>query len=445
MGNEKIAAGRGAVAAWCMYDWANSAFVTCMTTAVLPVYYLSLFLDASHVELNVLGLTWRTSGLALWSYTTALSMFLVVLAAPILGAVADLARGKKRFLAVCVFAGAIATAAISTISAGNYLLCSALFIVANFLWSAGNVFYDGFLPELTDDPERMDAISASGFAIGYLGGGLVLLLSLVLIAKHEVFGLEKGQATRVTFLLVAVWWALFSLPLLLRVREKGEAVQGLHGFGYVRAGFRRLGKTIGKVRRLPNLSRMLVAFLLYNSGIGTIIVIAAGYGKDELGLSTETLIGCVLLIQFVGLPATFAYIALARRVGTRTSILIGVAMYAGVVIYAMQIETAQEFWILGVFVGLVQGGTQAMSRSLYGSMIPEGMSAEFFSFFSVFSKVGPFFGPLLFATVKDATGSSRMAILFLIIFFILGFLVLLTVRADKGREEARAFLAADGP
>jgi UMF1 family MFS transporter len=379
-----------------------------MTTAILPIYYLSLFVDAESVELRVLGGTWHTSGLALWGYTSALSMFLVVLVAPVLGAIADLARGKKPLLAACVFAGALATAGISLAAEGEYLLCSAFYVVANFLWSAGNVFYDGFLPELTDDPRRMDAISASGYAVGYVGGGLALLLSLLIIGAHEPIGLTEAGAARVTFLLVALWWVVFTIPLLLLVRESGCAP--------------------------------LLAFLLYNSGVGTVIIIAAAYGRQELGLSQETLIGCILVIQFLGLPATLAYIALGRKVGTRASILIGLGVYMAVVVYAMQIETATEFWILGILVGLVQGGIQAMSRSLYGAVIPQGMSAEFFGFFSVFNKIGPFFGPLLFAGVKDATGSSRLAILFLITFFVLGFLVLLTVRGERGREEAKIFV-----
>ena len=439
MSEEQRKKERRAVTAWCLYDWANSAFVTCLTTAVLPIFYLALFVDAKDVKLEVFGLTWNTSGLALWAYTTGASMLIVVVLAPFLGAIADLARGKKRFLAVSVFTGAIFTAALGLVHEGDYLLCSGLYIVANTLWSASNIFYDGFLPELTDDPKRMDAISAAGYAIGYLGGGLALVLSLVLIKSHDALGMSEGDATRLSFVLVAAWWAVFTIPILRGVEEVGAGTGRRPEGGYLRAGSARLLATVHKVKRLPNLGRMLLAFLLYNSGVGTIITIAAAYGKDELGLETGTLIAAILMIQFVGLPATFAYIALARKVGTRASIHIGLAMYAAVVVYAMQIDTATEFWILGGMVALVQGGTQAMSRSLYGSMIPEGMTAEFFGFFSIFNKVGPFIGPLLFAVVSDLTGSSRSAILFLIVFFILGAIALFFVRPERGRQEAEAF------
>jgi UMF1 family MFS transporter len=224
------------------------------------------------------------------------------------------------------------------------------------------------------------------------------------------------------------------------VPEKATGATTVRGLGYVRAGFSRLASTLRKVRKLPNLGRMLLAFLLYNAGIGTIMIVAAGYGRDELHLTPETLIGVVLMVQLLGLPAAFGYIRFAAWIGTRKSILFGLVVYVAVVVFAMQMTTALEFWFLGVLIALVQGGTQAMSRSLYGSMIPKGMTAEFFGFFSVFNKVGPFFGPILFATVNDLTGSSRMAILFLVVFFVLGFLALLTVRGEKGREEAKKFI-----
>ncbi|MFC1840067.1 MFS transporter [Thermodesulfobacteriota bacterium] len=427
---------------WCMYDWANSAFMTCITTAILQKYYFTLFVDHQHVEIPFFGGIYHTSGLALWSYTTAVSMFLVILVAPALGAIADLSRGKKSFLGFCVITGSIATAAISLVTKGDYLLCSILYIMANFLWSAGNIFYDGFLPELTDDPKRMDAISAAGFGVGYLGGGIALFICIGLIMSNELIGFEKADATRMTFLFVAMWWALFTIPLFRYVREKGERSAGIQGFGYVGAGFSRLVHTLRKIRRLPNLGRMLLAFLLYNAGIGTIQFVAVGYGVSELNLRDNTLFGAILMIQILGFPAAFAYIKLARKVGTKASILLGISVYVVVVLFAMQMTTALEFWILGVLVALVQGGTQAMSRSLYGSMIPENMNAEFFGFFSIFNKVGPFFGPSLFGVVKDVSGSSRLAILFLVTFFILGFMVLLTVNSIKGREEAKTFKAS---
>lgn len=422
-----------------MYDWANSAFITCVTAVILQTYYLSLFHDYNHVDIPVFGGIWHTSGLALWSYTSAVSMLALIIAAPVFGAIADMSRGKKRFLGFCVISGTVATAAISLVTKGEYLFCSVLYIIAYFLWSSGNIFYDGFLPELTDDPEIMDSISAQGYGVGYLGGFFALAICAGLIDGHDLIGLQKVEATRLTFLIVAIWWFLFTIPLFKNVTEEGEKPADIQVVSYVKAGFIRLAQTFSKIRKLPNLGHMLFAFLLYNAGLGTIMIVATSYGKSELGLTDNTLIGVMLMVQILGFPAALGYIKFAQKVGTRTSILIGLIVYMIVVVFAMQISTALEFWILGILVAMVQGGTQAMSRSLYGSMIPENMTAEFFGFFSVFNKVGPFFGPLFFGIIKDATGSSRLAILFLLIFFILGFLALLTVNVKKGRGEAEAF------
>jgi len=353
-----------------------------------------------------------------------------------------MARGKKRFLGFCVITGAVATAAMVMVNKGDYFLCSLLYIIANFLWCAGNIFYDGFLPELTDDPERMDEISATGFGIGYLGGGIALAICAGLIFGKDLIGIDEKYAYRIIWLIVAVWWVIFTIPLLKNVHEKGEVSTVIKGFGYVYAGFSRFSRTMVNIRKLPNLCRMLLAYLLYNAGIGTIQYIASGYVESELNIPLSVIVGVFLMIQILGFPAAFAYIKFARKVGTRTSILVGLSVFIIVVIFAMQMTTAIELWILGVLVALVQGGAQAMSRSLYGSMIPENMNAEFFGFFSVFNKVGSFFGPLLFGVVKDMTGSSRQAVLSLVIFFILGFIALLTVRVEKGRAEAMTFRAS---
>jgi len=390
-------------------------------------------------------MTWNTSALSLWTYTAGISMLIVVLLAPFLGAVADLTRGKKKFLSICVYAGALFVAGLSAVRFGDFVLCSVLYIIANAFWSAGNIFYDGFLPELTHNPKRMDAISAAGYGIGYAGGGLALLGCVILIIMHKALGLaEEADAKRIGFLVVAAWWAIFTIPLLLHVHEeKGESKRPARG--YLRAGADRFIHTVKKIRRLPNLGRMLLAFLLYNSGIGTTISVAAIYGKEVLNLDDTTLLGCILFIQFLGLPTTFAYIALAKKVGNRNAVHLGLVIYIAAIIYARYMHLPVEFWILGGCIALVQGGCQAMSRSLYGSMIPEGMNAEFFGFFSIFNKVGPFFGPLLFGLFNDLTGNPRLAILFLVAFFISGGAMLFFVRPEKGREEAAQFLPATGP
>ncbi|MDD4890128.1 MAG: MFS transporter, partial [Phycisphaerae bacterium] len=223
--------------------------------------------------------------------------------------------------------------------------------------------------------------------------------------------------------------------------ERATGLPLAAGRSIVREGFLRVGRTIRRVGRLPNLMRFLIAFLFYNTGIGTLIIVAAVYAKAELHLTDSTILGCLLMIQFVGVPAAMGFIWIARKLGSRNAIALGIAVYMGVVVYAMQIHTPTEFWILGLLVALVQGGTQAISRSVFGSMIPEGLSAEFYGFFSVYDKVGAFAGPMLFGLFRDLTGSSRSAILFLIAFFGLGLAMLLTVRVAKGIEQAKEFHA----
>lgn len=453
------------VMAWTLYDWANSAFITSITVVLLPIYYTSAMFrtagEKGRVTLDVLGMDWHTTTSSLWGYTNSIYMILLAVAAPVLGAMADSARGKKKFLAICVIIGSTFTAALALTRTGDFLLCSGLYIVAAICWGAGNIFYDGFLPELTEDPDEMDAISSAGYGIGYAGGGLMLIANLVLIQLAEagkLGGMSTAGATRLNFALVGGWWLLFTIPMLLAVREQKFSTTRLVGrVNFVREGFARLKSTLGKVKRLPELGKFLLAFFLYNSGVGTLMIVAAAYAKEQLGLGEGTIIGCLLMIQFVGLPAAFGFIWLARKIGNRNSIFVGIFVYCAAVVYAMRLQPGSsyellgvnvtvslQFWVLGFLIALVQGGTQAMSRSLFGSMVPAGMSAEFFGFFSIFNKVGPFLGPLAFAVVADLTGSPRMAILFLITFFILGFVVLLAVKKERGQQQARAFVEAVG-
>jgi len=425
---------RADVFSWCLYDWANSAFVTSVITVVLPVYFLTLVPEQGPVTVGMGGVSYETSGPALWTYMTGLYMLAAGLAAPVLGAIADHCRGKKKFLAFCVLLGSLLTCGLFLVTAGRYQLCGLLFVCAAFLWTCGNLFYDSLLPDLSSEAREMDAISSAGYALGYLGGGLLLAVNLAMVSKPQWFGFsDASTATRAVFLTVGIWWALFSIPVLSRVRERGTDLEPTVRKNPVTAGFSHLLATLRKIRRYRQLVRLLVAFILYNTGIGTVIVVAVIYGKAELGLSDRTLIACILMVQFVGCPAAFGFIALAKWLGARNAIFLGLAVYIGVVVFAFFMTSAVEFWILGVAIALVQGGTQALSRSLYGSMIPEGHSAEFFGFFSIFNKVGSFSGPVCFGIVRDTTDSSRLAILFLASFFVLGLLILLTVNVAEGR------------
>lgn len=419
------------VASWCLYDWANSAFVTTIITVVLPVYFLTLT-PAEGGPLTVeLGVArFHTNGDALWMYFTALYTLCAGFSAPILGAVADAGGLKRILLGLCVAGAAVLTASLAAVGEGGFLLCGGLFVGAAYLWNCGNLFYDSLLPDVARSEGEMDAVSSAGYALGYAGGGVLLAINLGMITHPEWFGLsDSGAATRVVFLTVAGWWLVFSLPVLLFVRER--AVERAGGVGQtVGRGLRQLLQTLRQIRRYRRVVRVLIAFIFYNTGIGTVITVAAVFGRSELGLPAGTLIGCILMIQVVGVPAAFGFIAVARCLGARNAILVGLGVYLGVVVFAYRMDSAAEFWVLGVLVALVQGGTQALSRSLYGSLIPADQAAEFFGFFSIFNKVGSFAGPLSFGLVRDWTGSARSAILFVAVFFLIGGAILASVRVS---------------
>ena len=434
------------VLSWCLYDWANSAFTTSVITVVLPVYFLTLTPErAGPVTLTLGPFSYQTFGDALWTYITGIYELAAAVAAPVLGAMADAARRKKRYLGMFVALGAMLTSALALVPPKSFMLCGAIYIVAAFAWASANPFYDALLPDLSANEREMDSISSAGYAIGYLGGGLLLAINSAMIDSPQWFGFtDRLAATRAVFVSVALWWAIFSLPLFLKVREREAASGPPPGGALLTAGFKRLWTTLGHVRQYRQTMRMLIAFIFYNTGIGTVITVASLYASAELHIEAETLIKCMLMIQFLGFPATFGFIAVSRWLGAKRAILAGLAMYIVAVLYAYFMDEEWEFWLLGVMVAMVQGGTQALSRSLYGSMIPASRSAELFGFFSVFSKVGTFVGPLTFGAVRDFTGSSRLAILFLVVFFILGAFLLLTVNVAEGRALAAGTLQDNG-
>lgn len=415
---------------WAMYDWANSAFATTIMGAVLPVYFARV--AAGDLPGNL--------ATAYWGYTTAIGMTIIALASPVLGAMADFMGAKKRFLAAFMSLGVTATASLYFITHGEWLLASVLFIFGNIGFAGANVFYDSLLPHVASE-EEVDRVSTAGYAIGYVGGGVLLALNLAMVMKPGIFGFaDTGIATRAAFVSVAVWWAGFSIPLLRDVREPPRRLEAdetgeAEGISPVRAGFRRLFETLGEIRQHKELLKFLIAFWLYTDGIGTIIKMASIYGA-EIGLGQNTLIGAFLVVQFLGIPFTFAFGALAGRIGARNGIYIALAVYALISAFAYFMSVAWHFWVLAVAVAMVQGGSQALSRSLYTTLVPRGKSSEFFGFFSVFAKFAGIFGPALMGWVAAVTGSGRYGILSLVIFFAGGIIMLSRVDIEAGRRAA---------
>ncbi len=417
--------------AWCMYDWANSAFATVILAAVLPVYFVSLVPEAG-ARLRLLGATLTMPAASLWSYAVALSMLLVAVSAPFLGALADRYGWRRRLTIVFCLVGSSATGLLAIARHGDYLLAAGLFVVANVGFAAGNICYNSFLPILAKGRE-LERLSSWGFAAGYIGGGLALLLVAILIRAHRIFGLpDSSSATRISFLLTGIWWALFALPTLLILKRDpplGRPALPIRG---VRGYFSILAEICGH----RDLVTFLIAFLFYNDGLETIIVISAIFAAEELGLPPTTILTCFLMIQFLAVPGTLLLGRLATRFGPKRILLASLYLLTAVTAYATFMEAAWEFWLLAVTVALLLGGNQALSRSLYASLLPPGKSAEFYGFYSISGKFASLFGPLTFGLVADFTGSLRLATLSLTFFFAAGIVLLKRVNVERGREQA---------
>ena len=428
----------GAIRGWVTYDWANSAYATTILAAVLPAYFASEVVGDSGVEF--LGRLW--TGQDLWAVAVGFGPLIMFLATPILGAIADYSASKKRFLTVFATWGAVFTSLLFFAMSGDVILTLSLFLLAHLGFVGANVFYDAFLPDLTTD-DTIDMVSSRGFAWGYIGGGIHLLLALILIqgADAGLIPLDPILATRIALGSVGIWWLAFSVKALRDIPETGHS-SILPGQPhprwpeYVRIGFSRTIKTTGRVVRDRPLLVFVVAFILFNDGVQTTIALAAIYATETLDLGITIVIVAVLLVQFVAFFGAMAFGRYSTRVGTKQALLTSIMVWALVSIAAffLPVGAAAPFLVLAILIGFVLGGTQALSRSLYGSMIPEEQSAEFYGFFSVFSKFSAIWGPWIFAFVRQTTGSARWAILSTALFFVAGGLLFRTVDIEQARN-----------
>lgn len=430
---ESLGLHRPELRAWAMYDWALSGLQTVVMTAVFPIFFVKV--AASHLEGSA-----ATQQLA---RANTIAMLIVALVSPVLGAMADYSAAKKKFLAAMTAIGSLACVAMVTLDYGDLGRASTLYVFALIGASGCLVFYESLLPHIASADE-MDRVSTAGYAMGYLGGGILVAMNLAWIQKPEWFGLEAGTLpARLAFVSVGVWWVVFAIPLFRRVPEpprKIESDEQPHA-NAIRIAFQRIGETLRELRGYRQAFLMLVAFLIYNDGIQTIVKMATAYGT-EIGIGQGHLIAAVVLVQFIGVPFAFLFGRLAGRIGAKPSIFVGLAVYAAISVLGYYMTTATHFFILAGLVGLVQGGTQALSRSLFASMIPMHKSGEFFGFYSVFEKFAGIFGPLLFDVAISTTGSSRNAILSVIVFFIVGAILLSRVNVAEGQRVAREREAA---
>ena len=425
---QRLGLDRPELRAWAMYDWANSAFQATIVTAIFPIYFSSV----AAADLTPSDATGKLAT------ATTIALSIVAVLSPILGAVADYAAVKKKMLAGFLGLGVVATACMFFIQRGDWILASTLFVFGNIGVSGTLVFYDSLLPHVARE-EEMDRVSTAGYALGYLGGGLLLAVNMAWVLRPGLFGLPgAGMASRLSFLSVAAWWLGFSIPLFRRVPEpprRLEADEGPSG-NPVRSAFTRLGETLRELRSYRQAFLLIIAFVIYNDGIGTIIRMASIYGT-EIGIPQSALIPAILLVQFVGIPFAFLFGTLAGWIGAKRAVFLSLAVYTGISVLGYFMKTALHFYLLAVLVGTVQGGSQALSRSLFATMIPRHKSSEFFAFFGVFEKFAGIAGPAIFASTIAATGSSRNAVLSVIVFFIVGAILLAFVDVAEGRRVAR--------
>jgi len=409
-----------------MYDWANSGAQCTIVTAIFPLFF-------STVAAATLAPSVATERFA---WITTMGVAIAAVLGPTLGVLADYRALKKPLLGACVAIGSLSAAAMVFIDAGEWKLASFLFLVTNVALATSFVFYDALLPHIAA-PDEMDRVSTSGYALGYIGGGLLLVANLAWILKPDFWGLSSQVAAiKLSFLSVAVWWVLFAIPLFRQVAEPPAATRGIPG----NAGLsllRQTWATFRDLRRHRQAFLLLIAFLLYNDGIQTMIKMAAVYGA-EIGIGMNAQIAAFIVVQFVGIPFAFLFGALAGRIGAKQALYIAITVYIGIAIIGYSMTTTWEFFLLAVLVGMVQGGAQGLSRSLFARMIPADRSTEYFGFFSVFEKVAGILGPLVFGTAVALTGSSRPAVLVLVVFFVLGGAVLSRVDVAEGEREVRA-------
>ena len=415
---------RRPVLSWAFYDWANSAFATTVMAGFFPVFF------KQHWNAGVVA----TESTFRLGVTSGIASLIVALLAPVLGAIADRSSSRVRLLLMCTVLGAAATAGLALVGQGHWLGAAALYVVASLGFWGGIVCNDSLLLHVAE-PDEYDVVSGFGYALGYLGGGLLFALNVFMTLQPAIFGLaDAGEAVRVSFVMTGVWWFVFALPSAFFVREKAAQRPPVGALAAVRLGFSELRSTLGEIRRYRSLMLFLIAYVLNIDGVNTIIKMAIDYGMS-LGLDQGGLIKALLLTQFVGFPAALAYGWLGRRIGAINGIFIALAVYIAATCFAYFVSDVSDFFLLAVVIGLVQGGIQSLSRSYYGRLVPEGKSSEFFGFYNMMGKASAIVGPILVGVTAAVTHDQRLSILSILLLFISGGWVL-TIAARSARTDA---------
>jgi UMF1 family MFS transporter len=423
---------------WAMYDFANSAFATTILAVIFNQYFATVVAGG---ERGIEFFGYHLHGASFFTFSVALSMAITAVLSPFLGAVADASASKKRFLMVFCYIAILFTGFLYFVHAGNYWKGAIFFIIANIGFAGGNVYYNAFLPEISTD-ENIGRISGLGWALGYIGGGFLLGINLIMLKYPGWLGFPAQYFTvQDCFLSVALWWLIFSLPTFLFLRERAQKTLSSFEKNYFSEGYQRLQHTFRRIRTFRELTKFLVAYLIYNDGIETVIVMASIFGAQVLGMETGEIILFFLMIQGIAFFGSLIFGFLADAIGNKKAVMISLGIWSLIVIWAFKLgiiwDPKTEYWILGALAGMVMGGSQAASRSLQGIFTPDANSAEFYGFFAVSGKFASVFGPLIYGILIAITGSVQSGILSVLLFFIVGMTLLWTVNEKKGMEEKR--------
>ena len=405
---------------WALYDWANSAFATTVMAGFFPIFYKSYWaIDLSNLEST-----------AMVGYANSLSGLIVVLLAPILGAYADIGTKRKKLLLLFASLGILCTASFYFIPQGEWMLAALLYAIAAVGFSGGNVFYDSLIVSVSDNENR-NRVSALGYSLGYLGGGLLFLINVIMFLNPQLFGIEsQSNAVLLSFFMVAVWWAFFSVPLLRNVKEQDSERENPRFFQALKQSFNEVYQTLTEVRKYKNVAIFLLAYWFYMDGIDTIVRMATAYGTD-IGLEASSMITALILTQFVGFPSTLIFGYFADRLGFKKILTIGILIYILISIFASRITTAAEFYAMAIVVGLVMGGVQAVSRAYFSSIIPKDKEAQFFGFYNLVGKSAVVAGPALLAWISMIFNTPRAGILGLLVLFIPGLILLWMIPKER--------------
>jgi UMF1 family MFS transporter len=420
---------------WYLYDFAQSAFSTTVVTLFLGPYLTVLARAAADAQGMVHPLGIPVDARSYWSYMVSLSVILQVVLLPIVGAIADYGRHKKEVLGAMAYLGAAATVAMFFLQGAHYLFGGALFLIANVSFGAGVVIYNSFLPEIAP-PEDRDAVSSRGWGAGYVGGGLLLALNLVLYLNAARIGMSEGMAVRISLSSAGLWWAAFTIPPLVGLHNHGPVRVLAAGQNAIAAMLQQLMHTLREVRRYPQTLTFMVAFLLYNDAIQTVITLSSQFGHDELKIPVSQLTLAILMVQFVAFFGAMGFQWLAAAISAKRAVVVSLVIWTAVLVYIyLAVKTTLQFFVMAAIVALVLGGSQALSRSLYAQMIPKLKEAQYFSIYEVSDKGTSWLCPLFFGLALQFTKSYRIAILSLIIFFLAGLLVLLKVDVKRGEQD----------